>query len=74
VRSRPRRGELEVVTQRIEQLKARLGARVENAFHIIKNRFGHRKLHYRGLKKNAAQLKMLFALANLVIAKGALLA
>ena len=32
------------------------------------------KLRYRGLKKNTAQLHTLFALANLVIVKQALLA
>ena len=35
--------------------------------------FRHKKLRYRGLKKNTAQLHTLFALANLVIAKKALL-
>ena len=42
-------------------------------FHILKNRFRHKKLRYRGLKKNTAQLHTLFALANLVIVKQALL-
>jgi transposase, IS5 family len=36
--------------------------------------FRHRKLRYRGLFKNTAQLHTLFALANLVIVKKALLA
>ena len=34
----------------------------------------HKKLRYRGLAKNTAQLRTLFALANLVIVKKALLA
>jgi len=34
--------------------------------------FGHRKVRYKGLAKNTAQLHTLFALANLVIAKKAL--
>ena len=42
-------------------------------FHIVKNLFRHKKLRYRGLKKNTAQLHTLFALANLVIVKKALL-
>ena len=46
---------------------------VEHPFHIVKNRFHHKKLRYRGLKKNTAQLYTLFALANLVIVKKALL-
>ncbi len=36
--------------------------------------FRHKKLRYRGLAKNTAQLHTLFALANLVIVKKALLA
>jgi IS5 family transposase len=56
-----------------EKLKARVRARVEHPFHIVKNLFRHRKVRYRGLKKNTAQLEVLFALANLVIAKKSLL-
>ena len=44
---------------------------VEHPFHIVKNRFHHKKLRYRGLTKNTAQLYTLFALANLVIVKQA---
>jgi transposase, IS5 family len=47
---------------------------VEHPFHIVKNLFLHKKLRYRGLKKNIAQLYALFALANLVIVKKTLLA
>jgi IS5 family transposase len=47
---------------------------VEHSFHIVKNLFGHKKLRYRGLAKNTAQLHTLFALANLVIVEKALLA
>ena len=36
--------------------------------------FRHKKLRYRGLAKNTAQLHTLFALANLVIVKKTLLA
>jgi IS5 family transposase len=36
--------------------------------HIIKNLFRHRKVRYRGLAKNTAQLHTLFALANLLLA------
>jgi transposase, IS5 family len=51
-----------------ERRKAQVRARVEHPFHIVKNLFGYRKVRYRGLKKNLAQLHSLFALANLVIA------
>ncbi|MEI6535951.1 MAG: IS5 family transposase [Verrucomicrobiaceae bacterium] len=56
-----------------EKAKAQVRARVEHPFHIIKNLFKHRKVRYRGLNKNTAQLHTLFALANLVIAKRSLL-
>ena len=46
---------------------------VEHPFHIVKNLFRHKKLRYRGLVKNTAQLHTLFALANLVIVKKTLL-
>ena len=48
-----------------EKLKARSRAIVEHPFHIIKNLFHYRKVRYRGLEKNTAQLRALFALANL---------
>jgi IS5 family transposase len=62
------------LTQAFEPLKARVRARGEHPFHIVKNLFHHHKVRYRGLAKNTAQLHVLFALANLVIAKRALLA
>ena len=66
-------GKLKELTQAYEKAKAQVRARVEHPFHIIKNLFKHRKTRYRGLAKNTAQLQTLFALANLFIAKGALL-
>jgi IS5 family transposase len=67
-------GPLKELTRRAERLKAQLRSRVEHPFHVLKNLFGHRKVRYKGLAKNTAQLHSLFALANLVIAKKALLA
>ena len=66
-------GLLKELTQAYEKAKAQVRARVEHPFHIIKNLFRHRKVRYRGLAKNTAQLQILFALANLVIAKVALM-
>jgi IS5 family transposase len=57
-----------------ERLKARIRAKVEHPFHVLKNVLGHRKTRYRGLKKNSAHLFSLFALVNLVLAKRTLLA
>jgi IS5 family transposase len=45
--------------------KSRVRARVEHAFHVVKCLWGHVKVRYRGLAKNAAQMYALFALANL---------
>ena len=65
-------GPLKAARQALEKLQAQVRARVEHPFHIIKNLFHYRKVRYRGLAKNLAQLRTLFALANLVIAKRAL--
>jgi IS5 family transposase len=61
------------LAQPVERALAQVRAWVEHPFHIVKNLFRHKKLRYRGLAKNTAQLHTLFALANLVIVKKALL-
>ena len=58
----------------VERALSQVRAWVEHPFHIVKNLFRHKKLRYRGLAKNTAQLHTLFALVNLVIAKKTLLA
>lgn len=62
-------GPLKALTQICERLKARVRARVEHPYHVIKNLFGYRKVSYRGLAKNAARAKVHAALANLFIAR-----
>ena len=62
------------VAEPVERALSQVRAWVEHPFHIVKNLFRHKKLRYRGLVKNIAQLHTLFALANLVIAKKTLLA
>lgn len=62
------------LTEQIEQAKASVRAKVEHPFHIVKNLFGLKKVRYRGLAKNTAQLFTLFGLANLLIAKRRLFA
>jgi IS5 family transposase len=47
--------------------------RVEHPFHVVKNLFHYKKVRYKGVAKNKAQLYSLFGLSNLVIAKRALL-
>jgi transposase, IS5 family len=57
----------------VERALSQVRAWVEHPFHIVKNLFRYKKLRYRGLAKNTAQLHTLFALANLVIVKKTLL-
>lgn len=47
-----------------EQLKAKVRAKVERPFRVVKNLSGHRKVRYRGPAKNEAQL---FGMANLLL-------
>ena len=58
----------------IEKLKASVRAKVEHVFRVIKLQFGFTKVRYRGLAKNTAQLKTLFALSNLWMVRRKLLA
>jgi len=51
----------------IEYQKASVRAKVEHAFHIIKNIFGFKKACYRGIAKNLNRLYMLTASANLLM-------
>jgi IS5 family transposase len=55
--------------EQVEQARARIRAKVEHPFHVMKNLFRHRKTRYRGLAKNTAQLFSLFGLANLMLAR-----
>jgi transposase, IS5 family len=57
------------ITRALETMKSSLRACVEHPFHYIKNIFGLKKVRYKGLAKNTAQLYTLFALANLLITK-----
>lgn len=53
----------------MEKLKSQIRAKVEHPFYWIKVAFKHRKVRYRGLAKNTAQLYSLFALSNLFLAR-----
>ena len=44
-------------------------AKVEHVFRVLKCQFGYRKVRYRGLAKNQAQMFSLMALANLYMAR-----
>ena len=55
-----------------EKFKARIRAKVEHPFHVVKNIFQHKKVRYKGVAKNDAQLHTLFALSNLYMVRGEL--
>lgn len=44
-------------------------ARGEHPFHVVKCLWGHTKMRYQGINKNAAQLFTLFSLANLYLVR-----
>jgi IS5 family transposase len=60
------------LAQAYEKLKAKIRARVEHPFHVIKNIFKYKKTRYRGIAKNGAQINMLFGLSNLYMMRDAL--
>jgi transposase, IS5 family len=47
-------------------------AKVEHVFRVLKCQFGYRRVRYRGIAKNGAQVFTLLALANLYLARGKL--
>ena len=59
--------------RRANRRKSSVRAKVEFPFRIIKQLWGHTKVRFRGLAKNAARLHFLFALSNLFQARRALL-
>lgn len=64
---------VDILIDELERVKARIRAKVEHPFRVIKRQFGHVKVRYRGLKKNTAQLHTLFALSNLWMARKTLM-
>jgi len=62
-----------VRAMRAETRKARVRARVEHPFRIVKCIFGFVKVRFKGLAKNTAQVITLFALGNLYLARKHLL-
>jgi len=46
-----------------------LRAKVEHPFNVIKEKWKHRKLRYKGLEKNASQFTMLCALCNMYMTR-----
>jgi len=69
----PRGGALHPVDEDINRVIARVRARVEHPFRVIKRQFGYLKTRYRGLAKNRAQLFTLFARGTLFLVRRRLL-
>jgi IS5 family transposase len=51
----------------------RVRAKVEHVFGVVKHLWGHRKVRYRGIDKNACQFFTLFTLANIYLIRKQLL-
>ena len=72
-RALDKRTPMGAILDKLEQAKARIRAKVEHPFRVIKRQFGYTKVKYRGLAKNTANLMTLFALSNLWMARRSLL-
>ena len=59
--------------QAINRTRARIRARGEHPFHVVKRLWGFTKVRYRGLAKNTVRAFALFALANLYMLRYRLL-
>lgn len=68
-RRAPRKAPLGLADREWNREQNRVRAKVEHIFHVIKQLWGHRKVRYRGLYKNAIHYFGLVALANLYLAR-----
>ena len=69
MRKAPKGGDLDPLDVQINRIIAKVRAKVEHPFRILKCQFGHVKTRYRGLAKNRAHLFTLFALGNLFMVR-----
>ena len=60
---------LDQMREATKQAKLRVRARGKHAFHVSKKQLGCRKVRYRGIAENKAQLYTLLALANRTLAQ-----
>ena len=74
MRKAPKGGALHPIDEDINLIIAKVRARVEHPFRVLKRQFGYLKTRYRGLAKNRAQLFTLFALGNLFLVRRRLMA
>lgn len=59
--------QIQKLDEQINRIIAKVRAKVEHPFRILKRQFGYVKTRYRGLAKNRAHLFTLFALGNLFL-------
>ena len=71
---KPGRGNLSASQKQRNRRHSRVRARVEHIFRIIKCQFGYRRVRYKGLAKNRAQVLSLVALANIYLLRRSLMA
>ena len=64
---------LKTAIQELETLKAKIRARVEHPFRVLKKEWGFEKVRFKGLAKNTAHVITLFALSNLWMVRSKLL-
>jgi transposase, IS5 family len=70
VKEKAKAGHRLTVRQRARNRRfGKVRAKVEHVFRVMKCQFGYRKVRYRGLAKNGAQVFALLALANLYLAR-----
>jgi transposase, IS5 family len=67
-KARPGR-QLSASQRRRNRRFGKVRAKVEHVFRVVKCQFGYRKVRYRGIAKNGAQVFALLALANLFLAR-----
>ena len=67
MRKAPKGGSLHPIEEDINRIIAKVRAKVEHPFRVLKRQFGYTRTRYRGLAKNRAQLFSLFALGNLYL-------
>lgn len=74
MRNAPKGDKLDELEDGINRSTAMVRTKVENPFRVLKRKFRHIKMRYRGLAKNQAQLFTLFALSNLSLVRRRLMA
>lgn len=69
MRKAPKGGALDPLDEEINKIIAKVRAKVEHPFRVLKRQFGQVKTRYRGLAKNRAHLFTLFVLGNLFLTR-----